>query len=107
MVSGGLAHRAVHSAAAKIDEDVARRVGEMLASPDPQIVLRGMQTVTKSPTLFNAFRRVSDAIAIVGTKDVGGRAAAAAAITGVQKLLGEGDTEDHGHHKDSLYDAVQ
>lgn len=106
MVGGGLAHAALMKGAAKIDEDVARRVGEMLASPDPQVVLRAIQSIRTNPTIFNAFRRVSDAIAVVTTRDVGGRSAAAAAITGVQKLLGEGDGEEHHGQKDNLYDSI-
>ena len=43
-----------------IDEKVARRVGEMLASKDPAILAKGLKIVASRPVLMNALRRASD-----------------------------------------------
>lgn len=106
MIGGGLAHRGIMKAAERVDEDVARRVGEMLASPDPQVVLRGMAYMAKNTYVFDAFRRLSDGIAAVSTRDIGPRPATAAVLTAVEKLLSEGDDDHHHSRNDSLYDSV-
>ena len=50
----------------KIDQGVARRVGEMLASNDPAILRKGIQLVSKSGGLQKALRAIDDQIAKFG-----------------------------------------
>jgi hypothetical protein len=49
----------------KINERLARRVAEMLASSDPQVMLRGVQVVTRNRELFNALRGADKGLARV------------------------------------------
>lgn len=49
-----------------INERLSRRVAEMLASNDPQILLRGIRTVTRSQNLFNSLRAADRGLARVG-----------------------------------------
>jgi hypothetical protein len=107
MAGGALAHEGIARAAGRVDEDVARRVGEMLASPDPQIVLRGIQSLRRNPIMWNTFRRLSDALGIVATREVGGRKIAAGTLAAGEKLFGEGDQEQHAPNRDNFYDMVQ
>jgi hypothetical protein len=53
-----------------IDQRVARRVGEMLASNDPAVLARGMQIVTRNPRVFEALREVTGAGARVGAEAI-------------------------------------
>jgi hypothetical protein len=43
-----------------IDEKVARRVGEMLASNDPAVLAKGLKVVASRPVLLNALRKAND-----------------------------------------------
>jgi hypothetical protein len=49
-----------------INERVSRRVGEMLASQDPQHVLRGIQIVTNNRQMFNSLRSADAGLARIG-----------------------------------------
>ena len=44
-----------------IDQRVATRVGEMLASGNPQVLAQGAQIVAARPRLMNALRTISNA----------------------------------------------
>jgi hypothetical protein len=50
----------------KINENLARRVAEMLASNDPAILLRGIRTVTRNQQMFNSLRAVDQRLARIG-----------------------------------------
>lgn len=50
----------------KIDGNVARRVGEMLASNDPAVLRRGLAIVSKSPQFMNSLRGADDFLAKIG-----------------------------------------
>jgi hypothetical protein len=50
----------------KINEGLSRRVAEMLASNDPQVLLRGVKVITKSREMFNALRAADRGLARVG-----------------------------------------
>lgn len=71
----------------KINENLARRVGEMLASNDPQVLLRGIKIVANNMQLFNALRGADNGLARIGGGEAGG----------VQLLPGMGVSrvEDH------------
>ena len=71
----GLSHGRNH-----INERVARRVGEMLASNDPQVVQRGAQMIARHTNLFNNLR------AMDGFGSKGG--ASVASSRGLQALQG-------------------
>jgi hypothetical protein len=49
-----------------INERLSRRVAEMLASNDPQILLRGIRTVTRNQNLFNSLRAADRGLARLG-----------------------------------------
>jgi hypothetical protein len=53
----------VRHGSTKIDERVARRVGEMLASDDPAVLRRALEMVSKQPALRSALDRASQWIA--------------------------------------------
>ncbi len=65
----GAARRGAQMGAQAIDQRVARRVGELLTSPDLSAIHSGIQLVTRNPTLFNALRRVTGAVAGAGTEE--------------------------------------
>jgi hypothetical protein len=50
----------------KINEGLSRRVAEMLASNDPQVLLRGVKVITKSREMFDALRAADRGLARVG-----------------------------------------
>jgi Inorganic Pyrophosphatase len=68
ILSAALLCGAARHGAQVIDQRVARRVGELLLSPDLSAIHRGIQLVTKNPRLFNALRRVTGAVAGAGTE---------------------------------------
>lgn len=47
----------------RIDERIARRVGEMLASNDPKILQKGLQAVSRNNSMRDALRQVDEMIA--------------------------------------------
>jgi hypothetical protein len=54
-IMGGVLHRG----AQVIDQRVARRVGEMLASSDRAVVARGVQAAARNPVILNALRQAT------------------------------------------------
>lgn len=52
----------------RIDRNVAQRIGEMLASPDPQIVQRGLKIITKNKRYMDALRAADLPAAAVGAE---------------------------------------
>jgi hypothetical protein len=76
----GLARRGAQA----IDQRVARRVGELLTSPDLSAIHRGIRLVTQNPRLLNALRRVTGAFAGAGTEaaETSGRASGGGASAG-------------------------
>lgn len=48
-----------------IDQNVSRRVAEMLASNDPAVLTRGLRIVAKNPGMMNALRSADEKIAAV------------------------------------------
>ena len=52
----------------RIDQRVAQRVGELLASPDPSAVQRGINIVTNNQTMANALRTLDELTARVGAQ---------------------------------------
>jgi hypothetical protein len=56
----------------RIDQNVARRVGEMLASPDPDVVQRGVTLIAKTPKLMRVLRAADDSTSkIIGEQSSG------------------------------------
>jgi hypothetical protein len=92
MVAGGIA-LLLKSGADKIDEGVARRVGELLVSNDPRNIVKGVGIIARTPTLFNALRRVTASGAVVTAHNVGARKAAAAVASIYGDIAGSGDHE--------------
>src|SRR5690606_34324854 len=66
MLTSALVYGLGRRGAAKIDERVARRVAEMLASSDPNVLARGIQTVTRSRQLLKSFRALDERLARIG-----------------------------------------
>lgn len=79
-----------------IDERVARRVGEMLASNDPDVLQKGITIVTKSPVLFDAVRTATGAVARTATHKLGLPGA-----VGLGSML-LGGPEGHGASPDDI-----
>jgi hypothetical protein len=69
---------AVRHGAKVIDANVARKVGELLASDNPAELAKGIKIVTSSPVLFDALRRATGAAARVGAHEQGVSGAIAA-----------------------------
>jgi len=63
----------------RINENVARRVGEMLASNDPNVLQRGVQIIARHGNLFNNLRAMDG---------IGSKSGAGAASKGIQTLQG-------------------
>ncbi len=79
VLAAALTFGAARYGAAKIDERVARRVGELLASNDTAKLAKGAKIVARSPALMDALRRITGAAARVGAHDLGWQRALAAA----------------------------
>ena len=59
-VLAGALTLAGRQAARKIDEEVFTKVAEMLLSDNPKVLQRGLDIVTKNPTISDTFRRAGD-----------------------------------------------
>jgi len=57
----------------KINENVSRKVSEMLTSNDPAKLLQGIRVVTRNQNLFNSLRSADKGLARVGGEQSGGR----------------------------------
>jgi len=55
-----------------INERLARRVAEMLASNDPRVLLQGIQTVARNQNLFNSLRAADRGLARIGGEQSSG-----------------------------------
>lgn len=69
----------------KINENVSRKVAEMLASNDPAILLRGIKVVASNQKLFNSLRSADKGLAKISGNQ---------APTGMLSLPGVGHAED-------------
>ena len=54
----------------RVDQNVARRVGEMLASDDPKVLQKGLKVVSGSPVLMKLLRAADDQAAKIGGQEV-------------------------------------
>lgn len=105
ILAGALTVGAARHGAKVIDEKVARRVGEMLASNDPAVLAKGIKVVTASPVYFDALRRVTAAGARVAAQDVGPVRALAGVGAGAQSVVNRmNHPAEHSH--DSLLDQA-
>lgn len=66
----------------KINENVSRKVAEMLTSSDPAKLLQGIRVVTRNQNLFNSLRSADRGLARVGGEQSGGVPALQAAGVG-------------------------
>lgn len=66
----------------KINENVSRKVAEMLTSSDPAKLLQGIRVVTRNQNLFNSLRSADKGLARVGGEQSGGIPALQAAGIG-------------------------
>lgn len=106
MIAGALSFGALRGGAIKIDQKVARRVGEMLASSDPAVLAKGVKIVASTPAYLEGLRRATAAGALVSAHDVGpGRAAAGAATLGMRAL--EGPEKPDTNPADNAADQMQ
>jgi hypothetical protein len=76
---GGLARGAASRANQSIDQRVARRVADMLVSPDPRVLQRGMTLVARQPRYLDALRNADNSLARV----VGEQSGSVPAIQGM------------------------
>ena len=67
---GGLARGAVSRVNQRIDQNVARRVADMLVSDDPAMLRRGMTIVSRQPQYLDALRRADVSIARAASNQV-------------------------------------
>lgn len=66
----------------KINENVSRKVAEMLASSDPAVLLRGIKIVSNNQQLFNSLRAADKGLARIGGQQTTGFAPMQAAGVG-------------------------
>jgi len=66
----------------RINENVSRKVAEMLTSSDPAKLLQGIRVVTRNQNLFNSLRSADKGLARVGGEQSGGVPALQAAGVG-------------------------
>lgn len=103
IIAAALTVGAARHGAKIIDEKVARRVGEMLASNDPAILQKGLQVVTSSPVYFEALRQATAAGSRVAAHDIGPVRALAGAGAVLQGLV---HSTTHPDHSPDLLDQV-
>lgn len=80
-----------------IDQQVAQKVAELLASDKPATLAKGLKVVASSPRLMNALRRATAGGSIVGAHDVGPEATAAAIGAVGQRMIGAHHDPHHAH----------
>lgn len=68
---GGLARGAASRVNNSIDQRVARRVADMLVSPDPAILHRGMNLVARQPRYLEALRNADNSLARAAAEQSG------------------------------------
>lgn len=68
---GGLARGAASRVNQSIDQRVARRVADMLVSPDPAILQRGMNLVARQPRYLDALRNADNSLARIAGEQSG------------------------------------
>lgn len=105
ILAGALTFGAARHGAKIIDEKVARRVGEILASNDSAVLAKGIQLVSARPEYFDALRTATAAGARVAAHDIGPSRAAAGAGAAAQALLNRMNKPANDHH-DSLMDQA-
>ncbi len=69
---GGVARGVASRANQTIDQRVARRVADMLVSPDPGVLQRGMTLVARNPRYLEALRNADNSLARVAGEQSGG-----------------------------------
>lgn len=79
---GGAARGLASKANQRIDQNVARRVAEMLTSQDPRVLQRGMRIVASQPRMLESLRRADTALARISGEQSGGAPALQAAGVG-------------------------
>lgn len=94
IVLGGLRHGAM-----RIDAKVARKLGEMLISDDPAVVQKAAKAIARTPQLFDALRRGTEAGTRVAAHDIGPAGVGAGVAAVLNSVLAEAE-EHHGHHPD-------
>lgn len=67
---GGLARGAASRVNQRIDQNVARRVADMLASDDPTMLRRGVAIVSRQPRMLNALRSADQSLARAASAEV-------------------------------------
>jgi hypothetical protein len=94
-------YKALKGAAERIDERVARHVGELLASGNFSQVRQGIRLVASNPKLFAALRRSTQVGARVSAADLGLGGVIGvgeAGLSAARGLVGHGaEREDHKH----------
>ena len=108
LIGAALVFGSMRKGAKVIDEQVARRVGELLASNDPAIFQRGLQIVSKSPTYLEALRNFPSAVARVATGEIQPSSTLAGAATVLHRLFhGKPEHESHPAGSDYQQDYIQ
>jgi hypothetical protein len=105
VIAGALTLGAARHGAKVIDQKVARRVGEILASNDPSVLAKGIKLVSARPEYFDALRTATAAGARVAAHDIGPARAAAGAGAVAQSLINRMNKPAQ-HDHDSLMDQV-
>jgi hypothetical protein len=88
VIAGALTLGAIRHGAKRIDEKVARRVGELLASNDPTAIARGIKIISASPVMFNLLRFATSAGSRIAAHDIGPRRALTGAGVGLGRMFG-------------------
>lgn len=69
-MAAGAVMSALASGGKKIDSRVAQRVGQMLASQDPQMMLRGLKLISRNNGMMDTLRSVDRRIAAAGSEQM-------------------------------------
>jgi hypothetical protein len=101
IIAGALVLGSLRGGAHHIDMKVARKMAELLASEDPSVVRKGAQAVARSPQLFGALRRGTEAGTRVAAHDIGPSGVGAGVAALLEHVMAE--DEHHGHHPDDQY----
>lgn len=84
---GGVARGAASRVNQRIDQNVARRVADMLASPDPATLRRGVTLVSNNPRMLGALRAADVSLARAASSEV--------PTGGAMQMLGTGRADEN------------
>lgn len=97
IIAGALILGSIRGGAHKIDAKVARKMAELLVSEDPATVRRGAAVIARSPQLFEALRRGTEAGSRVTARDLRPSGVGAGVATLYEHVMAEHEDKHHPH----------